>query len=494
MDLGFYIPFNSVNGDRKHSAYGIRKLLAALVADGVFPTPSGGFFVTAGTGLGIQVAAGTCMIKGSVGVNDAQSSFTLAAADASRTRYDRVVLRVDEAARKIMLDIKTGTPSTSPQAPALRRSADAWELSVARITVAAGAVTLSQSAITDERGSATVCGFAAAVTPLDTTSLFAQYDTTFREFMDTLTNVLSGDVAGNLLNLINGVSARTTALEGTVGALQSSLTADGNFLLNPHLLIWNMVGLDIVNPAHGAHIGNRWKVYNPTGTSLRFIKHSNEYGAGGGFVFQKNGTGSSDVGFMQTVETRYSELSGKTITVTAFTSNPSAFNAGLIITQNATIPMTRVNLDSTNVTFQVTVPSAITRYVTIVIAASGLAGGASVVVYGATGTVGTARMQLGAPNFSKDFLDCARYYLKVSGFVADCFYTSTLNGPVFPVPMYANPTVESLTVSIPAGTALTPVSGSWSITDQQVQFVSVQESVAPYQSGYYCNYTLSADL
>jgi len=61
----------------------------------------------------------------------------------------------------INIFVKTGTAAPEPAAPALTRTAETWELSLAQVRVEAGATSILSAKITDERGSASLCGIAS---------------------------------------------------------------------------------------------------------------------------------------------------------------------------------------------------------------------------------------------------------------------------------------------------------------------------------------------
>ena len=73
-------------------------------------------------------------------------------------RIDRVVVRWDAVERKISTMVLTGTAAASPTAPSLTRSDNIYELALADIAVAAGAVSLAAGDITDRRLDTALCG------------------------------------------------------------------------------------------------------------------------------------------------------------------------------------------------------------------------------------------------------------------------------------------------------------------------------------------------
>ncbi len=110
----------------------------------------------------VSVAAGQALIVGSRAnqgmyhvVNDAALTKTIAAADPTNPRYDRVVFEVKDAfyaggVNAAQINVYQGTPSGSPAEPAI--PADAIEL--ARITVPAAATSIVTGNILDRRAQA----------------------------------------------------------------------------------------------------------------------------------------------------------------------------------------------------------------------------------------------------------------------------------------------------------------------------------------------------
>ena len=172
--------FNSVDGDRKYDADDIGNYFLKLISDGVFATPATAMQVTAAGGLKVSVAAGWGFIKCKYLNNTSALQLTLSAADVVLNRYDRIVMRLDYTNRLMTIAVKQGTAASTPKVPALTRTSNVWELSLARVYVAAGATVINQSDITDERGNTTLCGYVTGlINQIDTTNLFAQYNNAF---------------------------------------------------------------------------------------------------------------------------------------------------------------------------------------------------------------------------------------------------------------------------------------------------------------------------
>lgn len=177
--------FNSENGDRKYNADDISNFFYKLISDGVLATPSTNLQVQAGSGMTVLVAPGYGMICAKYINATTAQSVQLEAADIALNRIDRIVIRLDRNARQITVAAKKGTPAANPAAPALTRTTDIWELSLARIAVAAGAAGITQAEITDERSNTSVCGYITGmIDQIDTTELFAQFTAAFEHWYD----------------------------------------------------------------------------------------------------------------------------------------------------------------------------------------------------------------------------------------------------------------------------------------------------------------------
>ena len=111
-------------------------------------------------GMSVQAAVGHAVIPGTeisnqgyyVAYNDALTTIAIATADPSLPRKDRVVVKVQDsyysgATNLVSFAVVTGTPASSPVAPA----APANALSLAIVDVAAGATSIVDANITDDR-------------------------------------------------------------------------------------------------------------------------------------------------------------------------------------------------------------------------------------------------------------------------------------------------------------------------------------------------------
>lgn len=218
--------FNSVNGDRKYDANRFAEYFATFIGNGVFPNPSTNLQVVSNDDMTVTVRAGKAWINGYVLINDDDYILTLEPADGVLSRIDRIVARYDTTDREIRLEVRQGNFASSPVPQSLQRDADAYELGLADVLVSNGAISITQSNITDLRQSSEYCGIVhGTVDQVDVTTLYNQYTEGFelkksefeQEFMtwfQTLQDVLDENTATNLFNMITTTNDNLSDLSG----------------------------------------------------------------------------------------------------------------------------------------------------------------------------------------------------------------------------------------------------------------------------------------
>lgn len=227
--------FNSVNGDRKYKASDLAEYFNSFISNGVFPNPSINLQVLNNNDMTITLKSGKAWINGYVYINTDDLVLNIDVADGVLNRIDRIVLRYDTVNRNITAKVKKGTFASAPTAPDLQRDADVYELGLADIAVNAGATSISQSNITDQRQNSDLCGIVNSLITVDSITLFNQFTDAFNTWFAGIKNTLDSDVAGNLLNQINDLagSGRTTeTVKGNADAIASHLADYANLLNN----------------------------------------------------------------------------------------------------------------------------------------------------------------------------------------------------------------------------------------------------------------------
>lgn len=176
MHMANSMPFNAIDHDRVYKAEDWAWYFATFIANGVFPKPSDGLQVIAYSGMEIKVNAGYAFINGYAFRNPASHTITLDTAEGAQNRVDRVVVRWDLPQRDIYLAVLKGTPSAKPQATAVTRTTEIWELALADIYVGKGVTAIRTANITDQRFNSSVCGIVkGTVEEIDASVLTKQF-------------------------------------------------------------------------------------------------------------------------------------------------------------------------------------------------------------------------------------------------------------------------------------------------------------------------------
>ena len=192
-----------------YNAQDVMRFMAGKTS-GVFGE-EGNFQVIAKSGMTVTVQAegmtgGWLSDGGKYGVsfwNANDIDLTVETADGVNPRKDRVIVSWHIPQQTTVPDvlIRKGTPSASPQPPALVNNGEYAEICLAEINVPAGATEIASYNITDTRLNEELCGLVSmGVEKIPTGGLEAQ----FMDWFEDLQTNLDGDVALNLQNQITG--------------------------------------------------------------------------------------------------------------------------------------------------------------------------------------------------------------------------------------------------------------------------------------------------
>lgn len=173
--------------DRRYNAKDYTDNLAVIISNGVLRSADNDLRVTA-SGMVLTVAAGRAWINGHFYHNDAPLSFTAGTAPAGGSRWDRIVLRLDEslATREITLQYVQGVAGNNPQKPEPVRSGEIYDLVLADIFVGTSAVSVQ---VTDTRADASLCGWVFSTS--GDGSFFANFDQEFLEWFEGVKDTLA---------------------------------------------------------------------------------------------------------------------------------------------------------------------------------------------------------------------------------------------------------------------------------------------------------------
>lgn len=128
------------------------RLMAEAISSGIADTQGGsGFQVQTRSLGGVNILPGILVVRGHVLVSTATEPMTVAAADVSQTRFDRVIARASHSGNAVSLVVLTGTAG-SPSPPSLTNSSGVYEMALATLQRNPGSgTTVAAEAIVDER-------------------------------------------------------------------------------------------------------------------------------------------------------------------------------------------------------------------------------------------------------------------------------------------------------------------------------------------------------
>lgn len=184
--------FDSVNKDRLYRADEMTRPYELLISNGVFATPAGTpstylqVMENASDDMTITVKAGRGIFKNKWLINDSDMILTIDTSEVVLNRIDSIIVKVDtsETVRAGTIEIKKGTPATTPIAPVMTRTEDVYEYRLADIYVGAGVTGIVQANITDQRGSADCPWITSLVQQVDTSTLLAQWQDAYNTFYE----------------------------------------------------------------------------------------------------------------------------------------------------------------------------------------------------------------------------------------------------------------------------------------------------------------------
>ena len=201
ITYGFY---NSKDGDRKYYARQVSKIVDSLVKDGIFMHIGEHLNVKQGTGMQVLVESGFAWFNHTWTENDADYPLTIEESDLLQPRIDAIVLEVDEslAVRANAIKVIKGAPASKPQKPVLTNTAEVHQYPLAYVSVSVGVTEITNANIENRIGLED-CPFVTGILEtINIDTLIQEWEAQFDEWFKTLEDTLSGDVAGNLLVMI----------------------------------------------------------------------------------------------------------------------------------------------------------------------------------------------------------------------------------------------------------------------------------------------------
>ena len=310
--------FNSLSGDRKYDAIQISSMFDGLITDGIYNGFLESFMVTASdpASMVVTVGEGRCWFNHTWTLNDAPLPLTLDVGDVVLNRIDTVVIDVDstDTVRACTIKVVKGTPSSQAVAPTLENTETHHQYPLCDISVVAGATTVTQSNITNRRGTSDCPFVATLMTTVTVDELLVQWESQWNDWMTDRTNsmdswtaeqqeafttwfqtvqdILDENTAGNLLNRINhrtGINATATYSAGVVAITAPddageilTFVAPSDFLSSDTYTL-NGEALTITD-LNGEALDDSWKKNSPVTITV----------SGGKAFFKAGGSGKND--------------------------------------------------------------------------------------------------------------------------------------------------------------------------------------------------------
>ena len=171
---------------------------------GVFSSDGNLAVTPSESGLSVSVSPGLAWLKwsdywGTAALQEQALTLDLDTADGALKRIDAIVCRLDKVNNRAEIVVKKGAPSSAPIVVPPVRDANYDELYIATVLIGAGVISISASAITDQRLNEEYCGLMRdGVTGIPTASLHAQA----QQILTELTDALNAQIVRRVLQLI----------------------------------------------------------------------------------------------------------------------------------------------------------------------------------------------------------------------------------------------------------------------------------------------------
>jgi hypothetical protein len=192
--------FDSVDGEdeRSYTADEFAEYFRQLITSGIFNGGNNLQVICSGADMNISILPGYAWLEGYLYKIDVEPlALTLDAAHSELDRIDRVAIRLEKRLehRYVRAFILKGTPAQTPDAPAITRDENTYELSLAQVRVIGGRSLVAQSEITDERLNTQVCGLANSLITADTTEIYSQFNDYLNSYKTTKNNEYNAWIA-----------------------------------------------------------------------------------------------------------------------------------------------------------------------------------------------------------------------------------------------------------------------------------------------------------
>lgn len=161
--------------DRRYWADDFARYFRTFISSGVFMAESTNLQVIENGDMTVTLKPGKLIIDGYRYDNIGDIIIEIDPADGVLNRIDRISGTWSKKDKDIHYTLQKGTPSYEPVPPECRRNEDTKDYVLADVYIKAGAISILQKDITDQRLNTAVCGIANPFNEIDTASIFAQF-------------------------------------------------------------------------------------------------------------------------------------------------------------------------------------------------------------------------------------------------------------------------------------------------------------------------------
>lgn len=225
---------NLGNNDREYFADDFARYFRSFISSGTFMRKADNLQIMANDDMTVTLRPGSMIIDGYKYDNVSDIIIPIEPADGVMNRIDRIAITWIKEERDIHVTIQKGQYSYTPIVPECRRTEEYKDYVVADIYIAAGAISITQDNITDQRLNTEVCGLAIAFCMIDTKMIFDQLQAFYQKvvaesnewkeakkvawetWFANIKDQLSGDVAGNLQGQIGVLENLETKAKGNL--------------------------------------------------------------------------------------------------------------------------------------------------------------------------------------------------------------------------------------------------------------------------------------
>lgn len=163
QELSRFFDYTEEKGN-EYSADEFSEFFRTFFSDGVLKFEQNLLVYAQDAGMLVHADFGAAMVQGygywlkdnGTGVK----TLSIAAAHSTHTRIDRVILRLNKslAVSNVQMVILPGTPAAAPIPAPLTREGNIFEISLAKVAISPGALSITAGMVTDERQDNELCG------------------------------------------------------------------------------------------------------------------------------------------------------------------------------------------------------------------------------------------------------------------------------------------------------------------------------------------------